>query len=231
MAPRTLSIAWKAFEKQADAYLNETKSLDEVVQDLNNNAKKSNSAKIGHAIARLFFINYSELENLPVKFYIHPEDESSEDYPLWPTRYVEPILAQEATEETPAIKAVPGFMEINPLGIFDFINSCAEAAGLLSTPRVRRKFMTYRYYAFLNEIKKLPSNLIMFLLILQQIAKIKKITDVETKHGIEEAEGEVYLTMLWAFKELESFLDTTSGVNLRSEYKISWYESDWSIGI
>ena len=231
MAPRTLSIAWKAYEKQSDAFLNETKALDKVVQDLNNNAKKSNSVKIGNAIARLFFLNYSDLENLPVKFYVHDESELAEDYPVWPTKYIDPIPAQEATEETEAIKGVPGYMIINPLGIFDFINNCESAAQLLSTPKVRRKFMTYRYYAFLNEIKKLPSKLIMFLLILQQIAQIKKITDVETKHGIEEAEGEVYLTLLWAFKELEIFLSTSSGVVLRSEYKISWYESDWSIGI
>jgi hypothetical protein len=36
--------------------------------------------------------------------------------------------------------------------------------------------------------------------------------------------------MLWAFKELENFFRSTTGVSLRSEYAILWYESDWFLG-
>ncbi len=224
MAPRTLAVAWKAYEKQSKNYLQETKPLEDVVKQINSNATKSNSAKIGSALARLFFVNYPDLQDIPVSFYIH--DGEPEDYPTtWPTHYTEPV---KGTED---IKEVIAKITINPIGVFQFIDDCESAAQLLATPQIRRSFLRYRYYAFLTELKKLPSKVMMFLLILQQVAMIKRVSDVETKHGIEKADGETYLTLLWAFKELEIFLSGSSGVELRSEYKISWYESDWSIGI
>lgn len=214
-APRTLASTWTQYEKLAKAYIQETKDRSDVINSLNNNATKANQAKIGEAISKLFFPNYPNFESTATKFYIHPSTEP-EDYPLWCTAY---------EEETNTVI-------INPLAIFQFIEECNEAEELLAQPKIRRSFMRYRYYAFLTELRKLPSRILMFLLVLQRIALTKKIADVETKGGvIEAADGEEYLTLLWAFKELESFLINTNGLNLRSEYKVSWYESDWSIGL
>ncbi len=213
MAPRTLASTWKQYEKQVEFYFKQTKPVETVVDSLNSIAQKANSAKIGTAIAKLFLSNYDSFENVGVAFYVHDED--PEDYPIWPTEY-------DAEAKT---------ILLNPVGIFQFIEDCDAAAQLLQTPQVRRSFLRYRYFAFLTELKKLPSRVMMFLLVLQQVALVDKIADVETKHGIEEADGEDYLTLLWAFKELESFMMNNNGVDLRSEYKVSWYESDWSIGI
>jgi len=213
MAPRTLASTWKQYEKQVDNYLNEKKPLDVVVESLNTLAKKSNAAKIGDAIAKLFLSGYENFTEVQVVFYEH--DDEPDFYPIFPTEF---------DEESKTIL-------LNPVGIFQFLQDCDAAAQLLQTPQVRRSFLRYRYFAFLTELKKLPSKIMMFLLVLQQVALVDKIADVETKHGIEEADGEDYLSLLWAFKELESFLLNTSGVELRSEFKISWYESDWSIGV
>ena len=38
------------------------------------------------------------------------------------------------------------------------------------------------------------------------------------------------MSLLWAFKELESFFSELNGLSLRSEYSILWYESDWVMG-
>lgn len=213
MAPRTLASTWKQYEKQVEFYLKESKPVETIVGSLNNIAQKSNTAKIGNAIAKLFLSSYENFQDVTGSFYIHSED--PEDYPVWPTDF---------DQETRTLL-------LNPVGIFQFIDDCEAAAQLLQTPQVRRSFLRYRYFAFLTELKKLPSRVMMFLLVLQQVALIDKIADVETKHGIEEADGEDYLTLLWAFKELESFMMNNNGIDLRSEYKISWYESDWSIGI
>ena len=213
MAPRTLSSTWKQYEKQVENYLKEKKPLETVVESLNSLAKKANSAKIGNAIAKLFLSGYENFTDVDVAFYVHDDD--PDFYPIFPTEY---------DEETKTIL-------LNPVGIFQFLEDCDAAAQLLQTPQVRRSFLRYRYFAFLTELKKLPSKVMMFLLVIQQVALIDKIADVETKHGIEEADGQDYLSLLWAFKELEVFLLGSSGVELRSEYKISWYESDWSIGV
>lgn len=216
MAQRTLASTWSQYEKLAEAYIGETKTIDEILPSLNNNAIKANQAKIGSAISKLFLTNYNDFENTSVVFYIHDDSEEAEDYPRWCTEY------NEETDE----------IIINPIGIFLFLEDCAAAEAQLTTPKVRRSFLRYRYFAFLTEIRKLPSRILMFMLTLQRVALTKKIADVETKGGvIEAADGEEYLTLLWAFKELETFLSNTNGINLRSEYKVSWYESDWSIGI
>ena len=58
-----------------------------------------------------------------------------------------------------------------------------------------------------------------------------EIAHLEKRGGvIEIAEGEPYHTLLWAFKELEGFARRTYGVNIRAQFGISWYESDWITG-
>ncbi len=213
MAAKTLASTWKQYEKQIPNFFDDSKDIEKVINSLNSIAQKANNAKIASAIGKLFFHDYEDFKDKNVQFYFHREE--PDDYPHWPTEY-------DAETET---------IYINPVGIFQFQEDCSTAAELLTTPRVRKSFLRYRYFAFLTELKKLPSKIIMFLLALQQVALVQKIADVETKHGVEEADGEDYLTLLWAFKELERFLLHNNGLDLRSEFKISWYESDWSMGL
>jgi len=124
-----------------------------------------------------------------------------------------------------------GVIWVNVIGVFRFLDECATAVETLKTPEARKSFQDYRYQAYLAQLGKLPSRDVLFLLVLRQVASAQHITDVEKKGGeIEVAKGEVYLQLLWAFKELEAFFRRTSGVDLRSEYGILWLESDWYVG-
>jgi len=213
MAQRTLSSTWKQFERLSVSYFSGKKSKEDIIAKLNSCSQKANAAKINIAIKTVFFGPYPEMEGYVPTFYLSPPE--VDDYPEWTVK-----LFEDKKE-----------MLLNPLGAFHFLRLCDGAEKTLTTQEVRRSFVLYRHNAFLTELKKLPSKLIFFILILKRIAMLREIARVEKKGGvIEIASGEEYLTTLWAFKEVESFTLRTSGTNLRQEFAISWYESDWIIG-
>lgn len=210
MARRTLSSTWRNFERLVRQYDKTERTDSTKLTDLEELAGKINGSKITAALSTLFVEPY-ELEGTKVAFWI--TDNGS--FPHWRTRY---------NEEDKQI-------DVCILGIFDFIKSCGEASETLDTPEARRTFQNYRYQAYISELSKLPGQYFLFLLLLREVASIKHITDVEKKGGeIEIAEGEEYLKLLWAFKELESFFRRTKSLDLRSEYRILWLESDWFVG-
>jgi hypothetical protein len=38
------------------------------------------------------------------------------------------------------------------------------------------------------------------------------------------------MNLLWGFKEVERMYREMKGVNIRAEYGVLWYESDWYVG-
>jgi hypothetical protein len=212
MAARTLASTWKQFERAAQrcqagsgTKARETSALNEVV-------RKANASPIGEAIATLFVRPYAGMEKATVVFLEAGEEGFPSDRPV-------------------AFKADASMFEINPVGVIHFCQECREAIGSLSTPTARESFSRYRYQAYLSELSKLPTHLVLFLLVLQEVANARQISRVEKKGGeVEVAEDERYLNLLWAFNELESILARTSGLNLRGEYSVLWYESDWIVG-
>lgn len=210
MARRTLASTWRNFERLVRQYDKAERKDTAKLEELQELARKINKSKITRALTTLFIEPY-DLENTSVVFWI--SDNGS--VPDWQTRF---------DEENRKI-------QICVLGIFDFIGRCMEAAESLETPEARRTFQLYRYRAYLAELSKLPGQYFLFLMILREVASIKHITDVEKKGGeVEVAEGEEYLKLLWAFKELEAFFRRSNGLDIRSEYQILWLESDWFVG-
>ena len=77
----------------------------------------------------------------------------------------------------------------------------------------------------------MPSQLMLYLQLLVQVADALGVTHVERKGGgTEEVDDERYMVLLWGFKQLETLFEDSKGITLRSEYGILWYESDWIIG-
>ena len=210
MARRTLSSTWRNFERLVRQYDKSERSDPAKLEELETLVKKVNSSTITGALSTLFIEPY-EMPDTEIAFWT--SDNGS--FPKCSSRYQE--------EENR--------IDLCVLGIFDFIKSCRQASKVLDTPEARRTFQHYRYQAYLAELSKLPTQYFLFLVILREVANIKHITDVEKKGGeIEVAEGEEYLKLLWAFKELEAFFLRNNGLDIRSEYRILWLESDWFIG-
>ena len=211
MAPRTLSSSWKQYERILAKANGGGVLAPETVAALDLLGEKTNGSRITDALASLFVQPYQGMDEANVRFLTS----DGVAYPDWSAQF---------DEERKLIM-------VNPVGVLRFCRECEEAVGALATTEARESFPSYRYRAYLAELRKLPTQLLLFLQVLREVARSRKITRIEKKGGeIETADDERYLHLLWAFKELEGFFSESNGVNLRSEYGIFWYESDWVIG-
>jgi len=211
MAARTLKSTWDRFEKLVRKYEETSPPCPDAVEALDDLSRKTNNSKIVDALASLFVRTYQGMEDAGVRF------ATSGDcgYPDWITTY--------SPEEKEIV--------VNPIGVCRFGQECEESVDALKTPVGRKDFQAYRYHAYLAELRKLPRSKLLFLQLLKEVANACEITHVEKKGGgLEDVEDENYMILLWAFKELELFFEESSGVSLRSEYRILWYESDWISG-
>ena len=212
MAPRTLSSTWKQYEKAIERYLAGNGSRTAAVAALNSLGEKANAARIAEALASMFVTPYPSMEEVTVRFLVTVD---GAEYPEWPASYTEEVKA----------------LLLNPVGVSLFRQACEGAAEALKTPAARDGFASYRFRAYQAELAKLPMQLFIFLTVLDAVAKARRITHVERKGGeIEQSEHGEYLNLLWAFKELEAIYRTMSGLDLRAEFGILWYESDWIVG-
>ena len=211
MAPRTLASTWKHIEKLSTIYDDATPPKTDEADALDTLCRKTNVSRIVDALATLFVQGYQGMEDVSVEFVTSSESE----FPKWVTSYSE--------EEQ--------LLRINPVEIIRFRHGCDESVDVLKQPAGRDDFYTYRYQAYLAELRKLPSRHHLFLLLLAEVARARHITEVEKKGGgVEDIDDESYMVLLWAFKELEAFYRDINGASLRADYAISWYESDWFVG-
>lgn len=210
MAARTLSTTWKQLEKLVER-LHEKQPVKTAVKDIDDLIQKANDSRIVDALASLLVTSYPNLEKHTLRF----ASSNGKKFPTWETDY-------DADECV---------ILVNPVGVFDFYRKCHDATRQLKSPKARENFFMYRTQAFLAELSKLPSRLILFLLILNQVAACKEVSKAEKRGGgVETQENEDYLNLLWAFKELETFFVETTGDNIRSEFNLLWYESEWVSG-
>ncbi len=210
MAARTLSSTWKNFEKLSKK-LFDSESPNGEITAINDLSERTNNSKICDAIATLFVQSHQGMENVTVEFLATADFKA----PTWATSF--------SIDDKKII--------VNPLGIFLFQQECRACVKRIKTRAARDSFLSYRYCAYLAELRKLPSQHLMFLNVLNEVAHSSEISKVEKKGGdIELAEDERYMNLLWAFNQLEKTIEELQGVNLRSKYSILWYESDWIIG-
>jgi hypothetical protein len=206
MARRTVFSCWKQYEKLALSYLGngEDGTAIEKLQELTG---KVNRDRIGSVLERFFVRPHVGLP-IAIEFSVDERDGSRD----WRTAY----------------EADTGRILIHPVGIIKFRS---EIRAIEVPDRDEDDLIHCRNLAFLSEIGKLSSVYFLFLMVLQRVAYLNEVAHLEKRGGIVEvAEGEAYHTLLWAFKELESFSKLTQGLNIRAEHNISWYESDWITG-
>lgn len=210
MAPRTLASTWRQFEKLAKSYLGEGRATDgRQIREL---AEKVNKSRIAEALETMFLVPYAGLDKATIRFL---EVVGDEPYPDWDMRY----------------DAAANTIEINPVGVVGFVLRCDDASAKLATPEARRDFATYRLNAYMAELRKLPSRLLLFILVLRKVAEILKVTEVEKRGGeTEDVDDGGYMNLLWGFKEAERVYREMKGLNIRAEYGLLWYESDWYVG-
>ena len=209
MAKRTLKSCWKQYETLSRKYLDNPDRQDEFLEKLETLTFKANADQIGQALTALF-IKPTVGEDVDCQFSVALEEDGS--LPDWRTRH-----DPEAN-----------VLYVHPITVIKFIRDIAE---LEVTDDMYEDFLRCRYNSFLKEMGKLPSIMILCLLILQRVACVVEIAHLEKRGGVVEiAEGEPYHTMLWAFKELEAFARRTYGINARAHFGISWYEADWITG-
>ncbi len=211
MPKRTLTSTWKNIERLVEQH---KRRLDNrKLEELNDLLVRVNKSSVVTALATLFVNPYHGLEETGVLF--------------------EPVSPPENGEKLTKVYHVPeeNRLYVNVLGVLDFRQECEEARENLATPEARESFYLYRHSAFLAELVKLPSRLLLFLLILEEVANVRDVSRVDKRgSSAEEPEGRAYLQLLWGFKELENFMYRNTGVDLRSEYSILWQESNWFLG-
>jgi len=126
--------------------------------------------------------------------------------------------------------------ELNPVGVVGFHDECTRAQEALLTQEGRGTFTMYRLYAYMAELNKLPSKYLPFLMLFREKARVLEVTQVERRRGnitpvVVDSEEDMYLCLLWAFKELEVAIQRLSGINLRTDLNITWFESEWITGV
>ena len=210
MAKRTIQSCWKQYEKLARDYLDERRPLETVVEDIETLTHKANNDDVGESLTALFVRPYLPLD-ISVKFTAEFDD----GVPSWQTRY------EKYEDKSSCIL-------LHPVSIYRF---CRQAASVEVDGDEYDDFLELRALTFQQEIGKLPSLYILFMMILQRTAFLMEIAHLEKRGGVVEiAEDESYHTLLWAFKEFEAFAKRSWGVEIRAKHNISWYESDWITG-
>ena len=212
MAARTLNTTWKQLEKLVEK-LSSKKSGKGSIEAVDDLCRKTNESKIVDALASLLVTPYG-MEGVIVRFAVSTGGE----FPEWVINYDEDGKV----------------IQVNAVGIFQFADKCAKMKKLLSTPEAKESFQGYRLLSFMAELGKIPSRLILFLHVLGQVARCKEICKADKRGGgtvtVDATETEQYLVQLWALKELETFYLESTGLSLRSEYGILWYEAEWVTG-
>lgn len=214
MAPRTLSSTWRQLEKLARAIVSSDAPAERLLGELEDLSAKANRSKVVDALQTLFVVEHPGTEGVSVRF-MGGRSAVEQDAP---TRYDE------------AEKVIL----VNPVGVVRFIDQCGQCVEDMKTRQARESFKRYRLCAYQAELSKLPSHLMLFLALLRQVGVVADVTKSDRRvvsGGTPEAEEDTpYLMLLWAFKQLEAVMREVKGTNLRSEYRILWYESDWVTG-
>ena len=122
---------------------------------------------------------------------------------------------------------------LNLIGIFRFLEECRHAHEMMNQPEGRANFSVYRMNAYKDQLAKLPSQMMMFLLLFQEEARVLEVAQEERKRSIHAEASPLdidYINFFWAFRELEKTYRCFKGVELRSDLQFVWHETEWASG-
>lgn len=206
MAKRTFATIWQQIEKMHQSLAEGKKNKAETDAALQELLEKPDVQLIIGELGQLLMLDYDAFAEISFEFI---RDKDNQNF----------IRSSYFDSKQKII-----FMD--PFRLLDFAD---EIKGYAEEMPADADFEKYRKNSFLAEASKLPKKSILFLCILQQVA----ISDGLTHIGLSEIpQGELsdtsfYQTILWAFNELEKKLYTLNGINIRTEFNISWHESEW----
>jgi hypothetical protein len=205
MAKRTFTTIWQQIEKMHQNISDGKKTQSEVDNVINELLGKPDVIKIITELGQILMLDYESFVDINFQFISAGDDEN----------YIRPTYFDS--------KAKIFYLDPFKALIFaDEIRSMGESI-------VDADFEKYRRNSFLAELGKLPNKSLLFLLVLQQVA----ISDGLTHIGLSEisqsslTDTAFYQTLLWSFNELEKKLYTLNGINIRTEYSVTWHESEW----
>ena len=205
MAKRTFATIWQQIEKMHQNLSDGKKTQDEIHILINELFVKPDVPNIVSELGKILLLDYENFVEIDFQFVIAKEEENF----IRPTRF----------------DSKAKILYCDPLMILKFADHIRNMGEAI----VDADFEKYRKNSFLAELGKLPNKSLIFLLVFQQVA----ISDGLTHIGLSEIPQEeltntaYYQTMLWAFSELEKKLYTIQGVNIRTEYNVTWHESEW----
>ena len=205
MAKRTFATIWQQIEKMYQNLSDGKKSQKETDSLLAELLEKPDVTAIISELGQILTIDYENFAEIDFKFVNSNEDSSF----LRPTRF----------------DSKAKMLLMDPMRVLKF----ADDIRSLGDSIVDADFEKYRKNSFLAEAGKLPNKSLLFLLVLQQVA----ISDGLTHIGLSEIPQEelsdtaYYQTMLWSFNELEKMFYKLNGINIRTEYNVTWHESEW----
>jgi len=213
MKAKTLITTVRQVERLAKKYITTRNKLPDALHELNSLIEMTNLSPITDALSLLFVQTYKGLENYTVNFVHSPQG----TFPNWTTK--------TCHEQN--------FILLNPIGLYKFRKKCKDFAKQTKKQRTEDNFCSIRLNAYMAELRKLPAHHIIFLLILNEIARHFEVTRTAKPSDDNEKDAILskdYLNLLWAFKELEVYFLQHNGISLRSEYNIRWYETEWFRG-
>lgn len=204
------AVTWIQIEKLGLAYIKKpsvasAESLDKVLK---------RSADFLEKLARFFVRTQQKLEDVTLEFKLSSNGE---------------YAGGACVFDPEARKFV-----INVIEVLKFDEFCQNAPALIETPEGRGNgnFSVYRLNAYKAELRKLPKQLKMLLLLFQEIARVLEVTYVDRKrisqkHELPKEDLD-YLNLVWAFLHLENVYKVMNGSNLRIDFKFTWFESEWA---
>jgi hypothetical protein len=206
MAKRTFATIWQQIEKLYFSFKDGKKTRAELEQGVQDILDKPDVEKIILELGQLLMLDYEAFLDFDFKFKLAGDD----------PRFMRVSLYDSKKK----------IIYLDPVRVYEFIDLLRDAEKLQGAGA---DFEKYRKQSLMLELGKLPNKCILFMCILQQIA----ISGGYTHIGLSEIPQEnlsdtaLYQTLLWAFNELQKKLYILNGINIRTEFGITWHESDW----
>ena len=213
----TLAVFWKNINTVVPKYLDKSdNSSDELYEKVQAVVDEVNASTIPKSIGDLFVEPYLDDPNMNVKFVVDPlalQDEFSR-----PVKY-------KAGEE----RNSPSWLLVDVVGLFRYAKAFKNAeAEFKKDADSEMDFKDKRQFSFMKELLKLPPPYLVYLAVLQELAYCNDIVSVEDREGnFHKSDAGFYLSLLWAFKEFETFYLRAQNRSLRADYGIIWHEGEW----
>ena len=208
------ATSWTQVEKLCNSYLRKpaaatASALDRCLKRAGDFAEK---------LAIYFVRKHTKLAEANVAFCVS----SNDVFPEWGCQF------DEATAT----------FVLNPVGVIQFYNDCLQTLPVQTRPDVLRatlakeEWSATRLNAYKAELRKLPCQLHLFLLLFQEMARVLEVTHVERRrNALKQVMSKTdldYQNFLWAFRELEGAYDYLFGGDLRTKIQFTWWEAEWS---